>query len=415
MNPTRTKTLFETIPQHPHLTRPVAATPGEGKHDLAPAPLPVLSGSTFNEQTAMGKVAVDPMIRTELKQTAAATLIQKAVRARLEAKKLSAMSPTTRETSVDLAPVHQYIKEDLPKFNQSIQAQVDHDSSTRALSTGAKWGSGNAIAKDPVNSTMVRTQSARMHQTFDQGLSSHEQTFLSNLEAMAPDVRGSFYFNKEHEDKILGGGFLLSHAQREQRYGPGESKTTDKNVTELGNNDNVFFFLEHKDDPFKRTRFAEPSVESGKARAPRREDVSTGDERRLRVPLEQLMQPGTWAMGKDFLGIDRTDKNYKGLGQVPVEHNFIDGGTGATPQDQAKFLMRGLGLTAIQRMRGMTDAKARTQMLQTTGADLMSVVNRQVMSPQLQVPGGVSLHTPGVEIERAQSGVAFSDRKKFGK
>lgn len=413
MNPTRTKTLFESIPQHPHLTQPVTASPGEGKHALAPAPNTTPVKSTFNDQTAMGKLALDPMVRTELKQTAAATLIQKAFRARLEAKKLSAMSTTTRETKTDLAPVHQYIKQELPKFNQSLQSQLDHASSTRALSTGSKWGSGNAIDKSPANSTMVRTQSARMHQAFDQGLSVHEQSFLSNLEALAPDVRGSFYFNKEHEDKILGGGFLLSHAQREQRYGPGESKTTDKNVTELGNNDNVFFFLEHKDDPFKRTRFAEPSVDSGKAKAPRREDVSTGDERRLRVPLEQLMQPGTWAMGKDFLGIDRTDKNYKGLSQVPVEHNFIDGGPGGSQQDQAKFLMRGLGLTAIQRMRGMTDKTAQAKMLQATGAELMGVVNRQVMSPQLQVPGGVSLHTPGVEIERATGGVPFSDRKKF--
>ncbi len=415
MNPTRTKTLFESIPQHPHLTRPVTASPGEGTHTLAPAPLPTLSGSTFNEKTSMGKLAVDPMVRTELKQTAAATLIQKAVRARLEAKKLSKMSASPREIKTDLAPVRQYIKEELPKFNQSMQAQVDHVSSTRALSTGSKWGSGNAIDKNPADSTMVRMQSAKMHQAYDQGLSSHEQTFLSNLEALAPDVRGSFYFNKEHEDKILGGGFLLSHAQREQRHGPGESKTTDKNVTELGNNDNVFFFLEHKDDPFKRTRFAEPSVESGKAKPPRRDDVSTGDERRLRVPLEQLMQPGTWAMGKDFLGIDRTDKNYKGLSQIPVEHNFIDGGDGKTPQDRAKFLMRGLGLTAIQRMRGMTDKTAQAKMLQATGADLMGVVNRQVMSPQLQVPGATSLHTPGVEIERAKSGVAFSARKEFDK
>jgi hypothetical protein len=413
MNPTRTKTLFDSIPQHPHLTRPVTATLGEGKHALAPAPLPTLSGTTFNEKTTMGKIASDPMIRTELKQTAAATLIQKAVRARQESKKLAPMSSTTPNTKVDLAPVTKYISEELPKFNQSMQSREDHASSTRALSTGNKWGSGNTIAKSPVNSTMVRTQSAKMHQAYDKGLSPHEQTFLSNLEAMAPDVRGSFYFNQEHENKILGGGFLMSHAQREQRHGPGESKTTDKNVTELGNNDNVFFFLEHKDDPFKRTRFVEPSEVSGKAKAPRRDDVSTGDERRIRVPLEQLMQPGTWAMGKDFLGIDRTDKNYKGLSPIPVEHNFIDGGSVGTQQDQAKFLMRGLGLTAIQRMRTMTDTGARTKMFQATGAELMGVVNRQVMSPQLQVPGGVSLHTPGMEIERAQSGVAFSDRKKF--
>lgn len=410
MDSSRPKTLFEMTPQHPHLTRPVTATSGEGKHALAPA----VSGNSFNTKTTMGRIATDPMIRTELKQEAAATLIQKAIRARQASKKLSEMPSSPQKVRVDLSPVHQYIKQELPKFDQSMQAQVDHTSSTRALSTGTKWGSGNSVEKSPANSTMVRSQSAKLHQAYDKNLDMHEQAFLSNLEALAPDVRGSFYFNQEHEEKVLGGGFLLSHAQRETRYGRGESKTTDKNVTELGNNDNVFFFLEHKDDPFKRTRFAEPSAESGKARAPSRDTISTGDERRIRVPLEQLMQPGTWAMGKDFLGIDRTDKNYKKLNQIEVEHNFIDGGGQGTQMEQAKFLLRGLGLTAIQRMKNMTDTTARTQMLQATGADLMGVVNRQVMSPQLQVPGGVSLHTPGAEIERAKPNVAFSERKKFG-
>jgi hypothetical protein len=292
---------------------------------------------------------------------------------------------------------------------------VDHDSATRTLKTGSRWNKpATGISEPPQGVTMVAHQSALMRAEFEKGLSSSETQFLANLESLAPDVRGSFYFNKKDESKILGGGHLLSYSQREARFGEIESKTTPKNITELGNQDHVFFFLEHKDDPFKLTRFADESSESGKARKPRKTARSTGDERRLRVPLAGLMHPGTWAMGRDFLGVDRTDDNYKGVSKVPDRYNFIAGGAGDTGQEQARHLLRGMGLTAIQRMRTLTNKEAQPEMLAATGQDLMSVVNRHLMSPQLQVPGGVSLHTEGAEIERQQPGRAFSARKKFG-
>lgn len=221
-----------------------------------------------------------------------------------------------------------------------------------------------------------------------------QSEFIKRMEEMAPEMRGSMYFGVEAQDKILSSGGLFAKHTRQGLSMGSESKTTESDERKLGNQDHVFFYLEHKNTPMRNSRFAAESTKSGlvEAREVGEGETIASGTRRISFPLPSLMQQGTWAMKQDFLSPESIGK------ELPVNENFV-ATSERDPNKAAAHFMRQMAISALD----MPDLKGKNakveELLKLNNQQLSETVFHKYLRPQLMVPSVVNLNTRGAILD----------------
>lgn len=255
-----------------------------------------------------------------------------------------------------------------------------------------------AIATGKSGSPDWRTETAGEYEKAHVPATEEERTFLGKMEALAPHLRGSMYFNAKDQQAVFDSGGLFGKRTRELVAGGSvASKTTDEDKTQLGNHDHVFFFIEHEDAAMRPTRFAGQSSADGTVSLANK---VTSDNRRVSFPLHELMHKGTWAMPRDFL--DSGEAAKLGESGLPkAEDNIVMAGT-ASPRKAAGELTRQLGVHALgsEKLAKSPDREAELKRLNAMNpADLAKTVFKDYLRPQLMVPTTTSLATSGMRLD----------------
>jgi len=217
--------------------------------------------------------------------------------------------------------------------------------------------------------------------------------FIKRMGDMAKDMVGSFYFNSESEKAILSAGVLYSKETRQDIKGGKVANNTPPVDDALMIHGHTFFFLEHKHQDFRPNRFANPIRTPSEAKPAN--DVPH-DQRRITIPLKELMRDGTWAMKEDML-----DKKAK-IGQIiDNEDNIIAvsspfGSASATREFMEQLAKAALNSTNFQGDE-LSAILAKTK---DNDVELSRLVLSRALRPQLMVPSAVSLSTPGATLDK---------------
>lgn len=389
------------VRRQPGMLRPITA-PSKQQPDTARFSFP-------GSENRMAEVSGDPRLSDPTVATVAANTIQRAFleAAARRAEKTAKAAKPGEVGFVQLTSAAEKKRQRASEFSQaanrsfakSVIARRDEVADRAALSSLHLMSGAEKFAKVAKKSQSGGDFRQEFADNFERvktvsKYTSEQQEFIRRMEAMAPEMRGSMYFGAEAQEKIQSSGGLFAKHTRQQLGMGNESKTTASDERMLGNQDHVFFYLEHENTPMRNSRFAAKSTEDGSAAARSKEEdesVASGS-RRISFPLSSLMQKGTWAMKQDFLSPEAIGK------ELPVHENFV-ATRKSDPDLASRDFMRQMAISALD-MPGLKNKKTPlVELLKLNNQQLSETVFHQHLRPQLMVPSVVNLNSRGAILD----------------